>query len=88
VSEFLGPNPWGDLRAFQREVYYPMQSQNGRACAEQRQGTQIAIPVADLMRLNAVLDDLYEAYSGGRPWAGIDDDERAMFERLAAQPGD
>jgi hypothetical protein len=88
VSEFLGPNPWGDLSAFQREVYNPMQSRNGRAGTEPRQGTRVEIPAADLARLNGILHDFYEGYSSGRPWSGIDDDERAMFERLAAQLGD
>jgi hypothetical protein len=85
VADYLGPNPWGDLGAYQREVFDPMQSGRASVGAEGRQTIRVVMPVQDLPRINSVLYDLYEGYSGGRPWAGIDAEERAIFERLAAQ---
>jgi len=43
------------------------------------------IPAADLPRLNPVLHDFYECYSGGRQWTGLSDDDRLVFARRAAQ---
>ena len=46
---------------------------------------ELMIPAADLPRLNPVLHDFYECYSGGRQWTGLSDDDRLVFARRAAQ---
>jgi hypothetical protein len=87
VADFLGRDPWGDLSAYRREVFNPMQSPGAAVEAESGRPPAVAIALHDLPRINAVLHDFYEGYSGGCPWAGIDDEERAILERLAAQVG-
>jgi hypothetical protein len=83
VADYLGTNPWGDMDAFRREIYEPMRS--GKAGPHVAGGSELVIPVADLSRLNAWLDGFYEGYSGGSEWRPPRDDDRAVFERLAAQ---
>src|SRR4051812_20543084 len=82
-ADFLGPNPWGDLNAYRREVCDPRQSPRRSVAAGAREATKVSISLEELPRMNEVLGALYEGYAGGIPWPGIDDDERGMLERLA-----
>ena len=87
VAGYLGADPWGDLEAFRREVYEPMQTSDP-AKGRQPVGTvRVGIATSDLAEMNRVLDDPYESYSGGRRWLTITPEQRTMFERLAAQLG-
>jgi hypothetical protein len=58
IADFLGQDPWGDLSAYRREVFHPMQSGDATVAAEERQVTRVVIPVRDQARINQILDDL------------------------------
>ena len=87
VLEYLGSDPWGDLEAFRREVYDPMRTGDPAQGRQPVGAVSVGISTSDLARMNGVLEDLYESYSGGRPWLAITPEERTMFERLAVQLG-
>ena len=85
VADFLGRDPWGDLDAYRREVFDPMQPGDATVAADARQRTRVEIPIHDLPRINSVLGEFYDGYSAGAWWSGIGVPERAIFERLVAQ---
>lgn len=83
VVDHLPLNPWGNLDAFRRQVFYPLHGDDGSPDILDERSFQVAIPTQDVVPIRDVIYDLAESFSGGHPWGPISQTERGAIQRLA-----
>lgn len=83
VVDHLASNPWGDLEAFRRSVYFPLVE--GRVEESGLDRIDIEIEATNVPPIRDVMTGLAESFSGGVPWVALSEAERAAVEKLLAQ---
>jgi hypothetical protein len=83
VVDELPLNPWGDLDAFRKQVFYPLHGDGDSPRSLDERSYQVTIPAHDVVPIRDVIYDLAESFSGGQPWGLISQSERGAIERLA-----
>ena len=87
VEEWVPDHPWGDLAAFQREVYFPLHGQRSASAKPTGYLSHVVIAAGDVEPIRAVIDGLAESISGGVPWRALTETERAAVERSLTELG-
>lgn len=83
VIDQLPVDPWGDLDAFRKQVFYPLYGDKDSQRSPDERSCQVTIPADDIVPIRDVIYDLAESFSGGHPWGPISQSERVAIQGLA-----
>jgi hypothetical protein len=85
VGPALGPDGWGDLGRFRRQVSDPLRRPMrvpAPSIVEQDEITAIELDDDEASVLGGVVKDASVGFSTGRPWLALNPHERAVIARI------